>query len=224
MNRDKPLWGLLRHRELLVPTGRGWLLLLALCIGSVFGLARGVHPFLAVNDPNSGGAVVVEGWATVHAFKEVVAEFKRNQYSHLYVTGGPIDEDASPSEYKTTAERGAAIAIRLGLASSEVQAVPAPKVLQDRTYASAVALRDWLRVHQIATKNFHVLSVGPHARRTRLLFEKALGEGVTVGITAIQSDGYDPNAWWTTSEGVRTLIGEIIAYGYARLMFWPAKQ
>jgi DUF218 domain len=212
-------FGLLKRREVLLPTLRGWLFLLLMSAGLIFAAVREVHPFLATIDPVSGGALIVEGWLPAFAFEKVIAEFNRNQYSKLYVTGGPIEQGSSDSGYITYAERGAAILRGKGVLSNAVQAVPAPKVDRDRTYASAVALKSWLLAQGIAPKSYHVMTMGTHARRSRLLFQKALGEGAVVGITAIDDPGYDPKHWWNTSAGVRTVIGETIAYCYARLIF-----
>lgn len=160
---------------------------------------------------------MVEGWVPDFALNFVVAEFKRNQYSGLYVVGGPIEQGASLFTQKTYAELSATTLRNKGLASGIVQEVPAPPVEKDRTYASAVALKDWLRVHDIHPANYHVMTIGPHARRSRLLFERALGEGAVVGITAIEDPSYDPHRWWETSVGVRNVIGEFIAYAYVRI-------
>ena len=64
-------------------------------------------------------------------------------------------------------------------------------------------------------------TLGPHARRSRLLYEKAFGPQVKIGIVALVNREYDPAHWWRTSEGVREVIGEGIAYMYARFLFWP---
>jgi len=91
----------------------------------------------------------------------------------LYVTGGPLEAGYPFAEHQTYAERGLAGLIRQGLAPEMAQAVPAPATLKDRTYGSAVALRKWLQDHGIHPGKFNVVSIGPHARRTRLLFRKA---------------------------------------------------
>ncbi len=192
--------------------------------GLLFVAAKEIYPFLATTETVSGGDLVVEGWVADYAFEKAIAEFKRNQYRKLYVTGGPIERGASLLGYMTYAELGAAIVRSKGLPSYVVQAVPAPNVGRDRTYASAVALKNWLLEHGVVPKSYHVMSIGPHARRTRLMFEEALGEGAVVGITAIDDPSYDPQNWWNTSEGVRTVIGETIAYGYARFLFRQPKQ
>ena len=64
--------------------------------------------------------------------------------------------------------------------------------------------------------------MGPHARRTRLLFQEAFGSKVAVGVIAVPDDAYDPRHWWRSSEGVRDVVGEAIAYVYARFFFYPA--
>jgi hypothetical protein len=221
----KPRGGkFVRRRTCLVPTWRGSLVLLLAGGLLLWVLVRGAHPFLALQAPIPGGVLAVEGWAPDYALAETLAEFKRNSYQKLYVTGGPLDQGAPLSEYRTCAELGAAILVRMGLDSNVVQAVPAPAVRQDRTYASAVALRRWLQEHQVKATNVNVISVGPHARRTRLLFEKALGPEATVGILAVEERDYDPQRWWKSSAGFRTVTDELIAYAYARWLFRPAPE
>jgi hypothetical protein len=216
---NQPGWGLVRRRECLLPTLRGWILLLLMGLLSVSAGLRIVHPFLAVTDPLPGGVLVVEGWVTDYAFEQAIAEFRKYNSRKLYVTGGPLDRGMPLSEYKTYAELGAATLVRLGLDKNAVQAVPAPWMRQDRTYASAIALRNWLRQHNAMPAQVNVITVGAHARRSRLLFEKAFAGDLRVGIVAIEDRAYDAKRWWTSSNGVRAVFGEMLAYGYARLFF-----
>jgi uncharacterized SAM-binding protein YcdF (DUF218 family) len=219
MEKTKTLWGLLRRRQCRVPTWRGWLALALL--GAALGTlaVRGIYPFLAVNEPMPGGLLVVEGWASDYALATAIAEFNRNHYDKVYVTGGPLEVGSALFAYRTWAELGAASLVRLGLSTNVVQAVPAPQVSQDRTYTSAASLRDWLREHQVAPTKVHLLTEGAHARRSRLLFRRALGEEFVVGVTAMPVMEYDPRHWWRSSAGVRGVIGETLAYSYARLFF-----
>jgi hypothetical protein len=220
MATDGCCLGLFRRRQCLVPTWRG---ALALGLGAAFVVVvflREIHPFLAMNQPVVGGLLVAEGWSSDQTMEVAVAEFHRNHYEKLYVTGGPIERGAPLSQYKTYAELGAAILVKLGLSTNDVQAVPGLQVRKDRTYAEAVTLRGWLRDHRITATKVHVLTGGPHARRSRLLFEKALGKDIIVGVTAVSGgEEYDPYHWWRSSAGFRTVIGETLAYGYARFFF-----
>jgi hypothetical protein len=219
LKERRPCWGLLRRRESWFLTCRGWLLLVVILTGLVVMPGRKLSSFLSVNAPVQADALVVEGWAPDYALAAAISEFKRNSYTRLYVTGGPLLSGAPLSEYKTYAELGAATLLRLGLSEQAVQAVPAPPMRKDRTFTSAVAFKDWLQQHKTSPKGINVISVGPHARRTRLLFEKALGNEPQVGIISIEDQDYDPRHWWKSSHGVRAVIDESIAYGYARLFF-----
>jgi hypothetical protein len=201
----------------LLPTWRGWLVLLFAGAALIVFSVRGAYSFLAVNDPVHNGVLVVEGWLPDYALQEAITQFRRDHYHKIFVTGGPLEDGAPLSEYRNFAELGAVTLVRFGAETNAVQAVPAPKVRVDRTYASAVALKDWLSQHGITEMNFNVISLGAHSRRTRLLFERALGKGCRVGITAVQDQDYDAKRWWGSSAGVRTVIDEMIAYWYARL-------
>jgi hypothetical protein len=92
---------------------------------------------------------------------------------------------------------------------------------KDRTYHSALAAKEWLGQEGISTGTIDVATLGPHARRSRLLFEKAFGNDMKVGIITLDDVEYDPAHWWRTSEGVREVVGEAIAYVYARILFHP---
>lgn len=221
-NDNRRCWGLVRSRQVWVPTWKGGLLLLAglLICGRL--LVPRIHDFLAMNKPSQASILVVEGWMTDSCLEDVVKEFHAQAYSQVLVTGGPIEFGAPLSEYKTMAQRGAETLLRMGLSTNQVQAVPSAHVRQDRTYTSALALQAWFRAHGQPPARITLVSQGPHARRSRLLFQMALGKGTTVGVIALPATDYDEATWWRTSSGVRDVIGELLAYFYARVLFRPA--
>jgi hypothetical protein len=222
--KPRSYWSLLRRREALCLTWRGWLLVCVLFLALFVGGLKTVHPFLALTKPVEPEVLVAEGWAADYALNEVVAELKRHPYRKLYVTGVPLEVGSVLSEYKTYAELGAARLQRMGLDTNQVRAVPAPWVRQDRTYTSAVALRDFFKEHGGVPTRLNLMTEGPHARRSWLMFRKAFGQGVTVGIISIPEREYDPAHWWKSSAGVRSTLDEIIAYFYARLFFHPQSE
>ena len=224
MEPKKSWWGLLRRRECLVPTLRGWLLLAGGTALLALLALRGIYPFLAVTDPVPGGVLVVEGWVPDYMLESAIAEFKRNPYAKLFVTGIPLHQGAPLSEYKNYAHLGAATLVKLGMSTNDVQAVPTGNTRRDRTYAMALSLKHWLREHNLPATSVNLITGGPHARRSRLMFEKALGKGVRVGVIAIPADDYDEAHWWRYSQGVRVIIGEALAYAYARLLFYPPAE
>jgi len=210
---------LFRRRECLVPTWRAWLALFVLLVLVGYAFLRAVFPWLAVQDSIPGGVLVAEGWAPDRALAKTLDEFRARPYSGIYVTGIPIEKGGVLAAYPTFAEASAATLIKLGADPQTVHAVPAGNVLKDRTYTTAVALRDWLREHQVPADRVNVVSLGAHSRRTRLLFQKAFGPATRVGIIAMPHSDFDPAQWWRSSQGFRIVTGEIIAYAYARLVF-----
>jgi len=222
--QKKISWALLCRRQCLVPTLRGWALAaLSLAALALIVICR-LGPFLTVSDSVPGGVLVVEGWAPDYVMQAAFAEFKQNHYAKLFVTGIPLTQGTLLSEYTNHAHVGAATLLKLGLTTNDVQAVPTDQIQRDRTYNMALSLKQWLRAHDLSPTRINLISAGPHARRSRLLFEKALGKGVTVGVLAIPSRDYDERHWWNSSQGVRIVIGEALAYGYARLLFYPPKE
>ena len=102
--------------------------------------------------------------------------------------------------------------------------VPSRVMDRDRTYGSAVALRNWFRQHNMPVRSINVVTEDVHARRTRLLFEKALGHDVAVGVIAVANPDYDASHWWRYSEGVKDVVSEMVAYVYAELLFYPSES
>ena len=69
-------------------------------------------------------------------------------------------------------------------------------------------------------RSINVVTEDVHARRTCLLFQKALGHNVAVGVIAVTNPDYDASHWWRYSEGVKAVFAESVAYIYARLLFF----
>lgn len=214
-------FGLAGKRAILLPTWRGWLLIGAVTAVLLFGFLKAAHPFLAVNNGMPGGLMVVEGWATDPAIEAAVKEYRRGPYRAVFVTGGPIEAGSALALRPTFAELGADRLLFLGLETNVVHAVPAPRVDRDRTYLAALSLRRWLETNNIGPEPVHLISEGAHGRRSRLLYQRALGKAWPVTVTSMPPMGYDPKLWWTTSAGVKTVITEFISYAYTILFFSP---
>jgi hypothetical protein len=219
-SKARTIWGYFFARRLmLVPTWRTWLVLLV-AAGAIFTwLFHRAYDFLAVNDPVPEGILVVEGYALDDMLQEAIAEFHRNHYDLLFVTGGPIDRGEPLSEYKTLPDLAVAIMAKKGMEQRLMQPVASPAVVKDRTYASAVALRQWLHDHNRDVTKINLFAAGFHARRSRLLFQEAFGSGVKVGVIAYEQDPAEARQWWRSSAGVRGMIDEGLAFFYARFLF-----
>jgi uncharacterized SAM-binding protein YcdF (DUF218 family) len=183
-----------------------------------------VHPFLAETHRVDSKSLVVEGWIHEYAIQSAAKEFKGDHYERVFTTGGPVEGSGSyTSDAYTLASVGAGRLRKFGVPVESLQMVPSRVMDRDRTYGSAVALRNWLNGHNVTLHSINVLTEGAHARRTRLLFQKAFGDDVKVGVISVSSPDYDATHWWRYSEGVREIIGESIAYIYARFFFHPTE-
>jgi hypothetical protein len=221
--RDVAGWGLFNRKA---RWGLSWRGRCAFAIGIVsvtLLVIFTIYPFLAIINREKTDTLVVEGWVNQYVIKMAVVEAKSG-YQHVYTTGGPVEGSGGYlNDYSTAAAVGAGRLRQAGLPSELVQMVPCHESGRDRTFNSAVALKNWFRDRHITVHAINVLTEGAHARRTRLLFQEAFGKDVTVGIISVASPDYDPKHWWRYSEGVREVIGETIAYLYAKLLFWPSK-
>ncbi len=217
------LFGLLKRRQCWLPSAYGWLLIGIIFFGMATAIILTIHPFLAPNRPVESELLVVEGWVPDYVFEYAKSEFEANNYKLLIVTGEPTEKGSYLIEFNNFAEIGAQSLVKLGVNPEQVVAVPAPFVIRDRTYETAVALRKWLDESDLAVKSLNLISLGTHSRRSRMLFERALEHEVKIGIIAITDQDYDPKRWWKYGEGVRTIISEAIAYVYAKFLFKPEK-
>lgn len=213
---------LIQRQELWMLTVQGWIVA-ALCAAAllIFGLTH-VHPFLAVTSPLDADILVVEGWITDYELKEALSEFENGSYRQLITTGIPLERGSYLAEYKNNAEVAAATLTKLGLEKQKLIAVPAPDAKKDRTYASAIALRQWLSKANFKVKSINLFTSDVHTRRSWLIFQQALAPKIKVGAIAAQTLSYNPQHWWSSSAGVRSVIDELVAYVYARIVSWKA--
>ena len=221
-NRSQKLCGIVRLKERWGLSWHGRLFVTAVVLLAIYAVVLNVHPFLAVTHRVNAKILVVEGWIDEYAIRAGADEFKTGDYERIITTGGPVPGSGGyTNDYNTFASVGARRLKAAGVADESVQMVPSHVIGRERTYSSAVALRDWFQ-HNMPVHSINVLTEDAHARRTRLLYQKAFGKNVAVGVIAVSNPDYNPKQWWRYSDGVREVIGESIAYIYARFFFYPS--
>lgn len=212
--------GILVRKERWGLSWRGRLVVIATALSIVSLVLIGIEPFLAVTYRVPASVLVVEGWIHEYAIRAGVEEFKSGSYERVFTTGGPVvGLGGYINDYQTAAGVGADLLKKAGVPAQSIQMVPSRVVGRDRTYASAVALREWFREHNISVQSINVVTENVHARRTRLLFERAFGKRVTVGIIAVRNPDYDSKHWWRYSQGLKDVLNEGIAFLYAKFFF-----
>jgi len=191
-------------------------------------LVANAPAYLAVTEPargadgNGARVLIVEGWMDDRELDQAVALFRHGRYERIVTTGGPIETWVGmPVPWNNYADRGARYLAAHGLADVTIDAVPAPASTQDRTFFSAVVVRDWAARQRIRLDAVDLLSVGVHARRSRMMFRAAFGPGVEVGVIAARPSFHDPQRWWKTSLGTKLVLGESISLVWTACCFWP---
>ena len=219
MNNSNRYYGLVRKKECLRLTLRGWFLFFVIFLFTIFLFIKMIHPFLAPNRMVNSKIMIVEGWLPHYVLEKAALDFKTKQYQLLITTGAPKH---SGSSVKSSYAKDAAKQLRaLGIKSENIRAVTAPDVQRDRTYASAMAVWRWLEKTQLDTRAVTLYSVGAHGRRSYMLYHKAFPRKVRLGVVSVRNRAYDPKKWWKTSNGVKAVIEELVTYLYARLLFHP---
>jgi hypothetical protein len=213
---------LFRRRAVWLPTWPVALLLVVLLVAAATATGRHAYDLLALRAPAPGArTLVVEGWLTRAELAQARALRRSGRYERVLTTGGPIDPDQDVGGWQTYAARAAAILRADADSAVPVIAVPAPQTLQERTYLSAVQVREWAATTGVRLDAVDVYTLGVHARRSRQVYRLALGDQVAVGVIAEPPSQYDGPHWWTSSAGAKNTLGEVVSLAWSSCCFWP---
>ncbi len=208
------------HREKVWITAVwGWIFLLVAGAGALVLASRHAYFFLAPSEPSGARLLIVEGWMTHRELDQAVDEFRIRGYGYVLTTGGPVQARAGRTDPISYAESARDYLVRRGLPADSVIAVPAPDASHNRTFLSAVKVREWLQHSGLAVDAIDVISSGAHSRRSWALYQMAFGSRVRVGILSTRPTAYDGEAWWRTSIGAKTVIYEALALMWTELFF-----
>jgi hypothetical protein len=167
---------------------------------------------------------VVEGWIPTGTLPTVAGILTAQNAEHILVVRGLKNVDDVYESGRYSGDYVAQTLVNNGIPREKVETLFFPVAQKDRTFHSGLVVQRWLHDHAPTTSALNLVTVGPHARRSRLLYEKALGDTIQVGIISAVHPDYDPRNWWKNSAGVRDVVGEAIAYLYARFLFFPADE
>jgi predicted TIM-barrel fold metal-dependent hydrolase len=205
---------LVKRKEVWRPTAAGGLLLAVLLLAGLRGIAPHLYGATAAGRPlDDAEYLVAEGWLKDHHAAATVDAFLAGEYCALIATGGAIEVGTPFTVDRDWAHFMVARLAALGVPADRMIAVAAAKTRRDRTYASAQALRRHFDEHGVAGARINLVTVGTHARRSALLFRRALGRGFDVGVIVLP-DEFGAGDWWQSSEGFRSVVYEWLAWLY----------
>ena len=175
-------------------------------------LLVGLDRWLSVTEPVPASVLIVESWfCNRSSFHEAAKEISKEAYNTVLVVGGVRSQGEESPYYPDLAVEKLT---HFGVEPGRLTVLYDPAVRRHRTYTSAVTARDWLTVNQPELSAVNVFSIGVHARKSRVLFRKAFGENVEVGIIASTETAYPAPWWFVSMTGVRLVSRNVFGLLY----------
>jgi hypothetical protein len=126
-------------------------------------------------------------------------------YSVFY----PGGEERIKNNYNSNAELARNRLISMGINSSQIIAIPGETVIVNRTLTSALAFRDWLKQTNKDIRGINIISMGAHARRTWMIYNRILQEKYAIGIISLPDYTYTQSRIYRIIKNIRETLGII---------------
>ena len=201
----------LRHRILLC---LGWIFLLPVILGLPWLCSSG-ESFFSLTRRLPAEALVADGWIGRDGVRAAAEEFKLGGYHYIVVTGDVTDEQRDQSDDAVSAEQEL---IWLGIPKDRIIIAPSSHVARQRTFASVAAAWQALETRDVHPKVLNVFTLGPHARRSRLIYAKVFGPATQVGVVAFVPPKYGVEPWWLSTKRTACLFKESVGYPFEILL------
>ncbi|HEU5080690.1 MAG TPA: YdcF family protein [Opitutaceae bacterium] len=202
-----------QRKSVLWPTKVAWLCAAALI---AFGLGAWwieADNFLSCTRRVPADVIVVEGWIGVKGVQAAAREFERGHYRYIVTTSG-VTSNRWGDERWSYAESAKEELLRSGVDPSKILVASPRDTAAQRTFESARAVDLTLRSRGIFARNITVFTLGPHARRSRLVFEKVLGGHASIGVISWKPQSDRSGRWWKSSERSEDIVKETIGFLY----------
>jgi hypothetical protein len=126
-------------------------------------------------------------------------------YSVFY----PGGEERIKNNYNSNAELARNRLISMGMNSSQIIAIPGETVIVNRTLTSALAFRDWLKQTNKDIRGINIISMGAHARRTWMIYNRILQEKYPIGVISLPDYIYTQSRIYRIIKNIRETLGII---------------
>jgi hypothetical protein len=193
----------------------GGLCLVLVLLTPVFWLCFYGETFFSLTRRVPAEVLVVEGWIGNDGIRAAAAEFETADYRYIVATGGQTDNRPHSRNY---AEIAGEELIRSGIPKDRLIIAPTGEIERERTFKSAVAAWQALQHRGIHTEDINVLTLGPHARRSRLVYAKVFAPAAHVGVIAWTPSDYETGPWWQSRGRTKCFLKEIVGYPFEVLL------
>lgn len=111
------------------------------------------------------------------------------------------------NNFTSHAEIAANVLLSSGIDSSKVIAITGKEVKINRTLSSALAFRDWLETTDTEVKGINIVTLGIHAGRTRMTYNKILDKKYKIGIISIPDNRENSSGKYKIFKTIRESFG-----------------
>jgi hypothetical protein len=205
-------------------TVAAWRVLVRLSLVCIIPAALGMiwlyswaETFFSLTRRVSADVLIVEGWIGDDGIQAAADEFKQGAYKYVVATGG-LTTDATAHEGLTYAEMARRELVRSGIPESQIIVAATRQIERARTFNSAAAAWRALQSRGVHPAAINVLTLGPHARRTCLVYEKVYAPGIMIGIIAFVPSWYHSEPWWRSGTRTKCLLKETVGYPFELLL------
>ena len=173
--------------------------------------------FFSLTRPTVADVLIVEDWIGSDGIRAAAQEFKRGGYKYVVATGAvPVESvEHDRSSYAEMARQELA---ESGISTERIIVASPGEIEHERTFKSAVVAWQAIQRRGVRPVGINVFTRGPHARRSRLVYEKVYGPDVPVGVIAFIPAGYSAKPWWRSSERRKCLLKELVGYPFEVLL------
>jgi uncharacterized SAM-binding protein YcdF (DUF218 family) len=208
---------LFQRRTFLFPTWTGLFFATAISCLFILGWLRYGESYLAETHRYQADILVLEGWIGRPGIRAAVDEFGRGGYRYVVAAGG-LTSGRWEDQIASYAEMAAHEMMRLGVPKERILVATTEMTESHRTFESAVAVWQTLRRAGITPRAINVFTLGPHARRSAMVFGKVYSHGPEIGVIGWMPPEYKVEPWWRSSERSRELLAETVGYLYEILL------
>lgn len=113
------------------------------------------------------------------------------------------------NNFNSNAELARNRLLSMGIDSSQIISTSGERVKINRTLTSALAFRDWLKQTNRNISGINIISMGAHARRTWMIYNRILKEKYPIGIIALPDDIYTQSRIYRLFKNIRETLGII---------------
>ena len=202
---------LAKRRVVWLPTILGWVMLVGVSGTCILVWLFEGEAFLSRSDRRPSEVLVVEGWIGPEGVSAAAKEFALGGYRYVVTTSGMTGDEWSKKRWSYAQESGEQL-VRMGIPSEKVIIAVPLATEAHRTFESAMAVSRSLTARGIHPISINVFTLAIHARRSQIVFEKALPADASVGVVPWFPEGYTQGPWWRSSNRAVDFLKETFGY------------